>query len=365
MQTDINKSKVKRSKPPVINSLTGIRALGAWWVVIFHLKDELALLLPKDSPIIHFVNAGHIGVTLFFVLSGFILTYNYADTFKSLSGSKYLHFLGQRLARFYPVHIFTLVSLLLLIVTANVAGYSLGAPDRYTVSTFFQHIFLVNGWVLPINTSWNGVAWTLSVEWFCYLLFPILSVLWLKLRKPAVLIFITALILSTIPFIGPQGGIYEVIMFIVGVLLGKLYLTKFGAQFKWEIIVVGASIAIVFLGSAVSSSSLHTSVIAPFMVLFIYGLAWNEGTMNKLLGSKIMIYWGYTSYSLFMVHTIILLVLRNTIPIKGDLAQSPLVICAILLVYILTMAVISRLIYVFIEEPGRLWMKQKIKLFSQ
>ena len=146
--------------------------MGAWWVVIYHLKDELALLLSKDSLLIHFINAGHIGVTLFFILSGFILTYNYANTFNSLSLSNYLHFLGQRLARIYPVHIFTLVSLLLLIVTANVAGYSLGSPERYTAGKFFEHLFLVNGWSLPINTSWNGVAWTLSVEWLCYLLFP-------------------------------------------------------------------------------------------------------------------------------------------------------------------------------------------------
>lgn len=354
---------MKSSKPPIINALTGIRALGAWWVVIYHLKDELALLLSKDSLLIHFINAGHIGVTLFFILSGFILTYNYANTFNSLSLSNYLHFLGQRLARIYPVHIFTLVSLLLLIVTANVAGYSLGSPERYTAGKFFEHLFLVNGWSLPINTSWNGVAWTLSVEWLCYLLFPILSVLWLKLKNPTVLIFMISLILSTLPFMRPQGGVYEVIMFIVGVLLGKVYLTKFGSKFNWETVVIGSSIGIILLGSAVSSSSLHTSTIAAFMVLFIYGLAWNEGgTVNKLLGSKAMIYWGYTSYSLYMVHTVVLLILRNIIPIKSGLGQSPLLICVILLAYIFVMAVISRLVYVCIEEPGRLWMKQKIKL---
>lgn len=361
MSSETRKTSVK---PPIINSLTGIRALGAWWIILFHMQDEIAEILPR-SPLTHFIDAGHIGVTLFFILSGFILSYNYAPRFCSLSSAKYFNFLGQRLARIYPVHLVTLVALLGLVVTASLTGQALDSPEKYTAVKFFQHIFLVNGWTLPIETSWNGVAWTLSVEWLCYLLFPLLSALLFKIQKPGISIAAIALILTVIPAVAPPDGVYEVIMFVVGLLLGKLYLVRFGAKLNWSPIVAGSLIAVLIVGSVVSVLPIHTSVVASFMVLLIYGLVWDEGWVSRLFGSSAMVYWGYTSYSLFMVHPVVLRVLRKALSFERLSEQGLPILMLALGLYLLVIGLISRWVYLFVEEPGRTWIKNRIKALTK
>jgi peptidoglycan/LPS O-acetylase OafA/YrhL len=360
----IQASQKINTKPPVINSLTGIRALGAWWVVIYHLQPELVPLISQQSFLVNFVGFGHIGVTLFFVLSGFILSYNYAQAFKSLSASTYCNFIGQRLARIYPVHLATLTLLLTLAILANLGGHPLGTPEKYSTLKFFQHIFLVNGWTLPIETSWNGVAWTLSVEWLCYLIFPIISVLTFNINKPGIPLFAITLLLIGVVSLGLPGGIYELSMFVAGVFLGRLYISRFGENFNWEPINAICLLAIVFLGSSLSSLGLDSSTIAVFMILFIYGLVWGDNFTTRLFGSSTMVYWGYTSYSLYMTHTIVLLLLRNIIPFDFIAAQGVEAILLTLIFYILIISVIARFTYVLIEEPGRIWVKTKIKMFK-
>ena len=72
------------TRRPPLPALTGLRAVAAVWVVLFHYRDDLLALVPGLAPFDTFMRAGYLGVDLFFPLSGFVLAYTYADRMRSL-----------------------------------------------------------------------------------------------------------------------------------------------------------------------------------------------------------------------------------------------------------------------------------------
>ena len=73
------------TRRPPLPALTGLRAVAALWVVVFHYRDDVLALAPGLAPFDTFMRAGYLGVDLFFPLSGFVLAYTYADRMRSLS----------------------------------------------------------------------------------------------------------------------------------------------------------------------------------------------------------------------------------------------------------------------------------------
>ena len=65
--------------PATIRALTGLRAVAAVWVVLFHYRGDVLTLLPAARPLEPLMASGYLGVDVFFVLSGFVLAYNYAN----------------------------------------------------------------------------------------------------------------------------------------------------------------------------------------------------------------------------------------------------------------------------------------------
>ena len=96
------------SRRPSLPALTGLRAIAAGWVVLFHYRDDLLALVPGLAPLDTFMRAGYLGVDLFFPLSGFVLAYTYADRLGSFSWVGSRDFIRNRFARVWPVHVLTL-----------------------------------------------------------------------------------------------------------------------------------------------------------------------------------------------------------------------------------------------------------------
>ena len=101
---------MSRVRTGEIKALSGLRIVAAVWVVLFHFRPLLAsgvagLQVSALAPVI---NGGAQGVDLFFILSGFVLTWNYLDRMgESWSTRATLHFLWLRLARVWPVYLVT------------------------------------------------------------------------------------------------------------------------------------------------------------------------------------------------------------------------------------------------------------------
>nr|WP_314266237.1 acyltransferase [uncultured Moellerella sp.] len=139
--------------------LTSIRFFAAIFVLFSHLSYFSATSLS-----VFYVKEGFIGVTLFFILSGFVLAYSYEDRFKKKKTTIF-SFYSARIARIYPLHILTLILAL--------PFFLINSPDFLSL---LSNVFLLQAFI-PNDSyyfSLNAPSWSISVEMLFYLLFPLL-----------------------------------------------------------------------------------------------------------------------------------------------------------------------------------------------
>ena len=133
------------------------------------------------------LNCGAQGVDLFFILSGFVLTWNYLDRMgESWSTRATLHFLWLRLARVWPVYLVTLhLAALWVIFTLHVGHMPSQDVDRLTAISYVRQVLLVQLWFQPFfdGSSWDGPAWSISAEWLAYLLFGLLVLVIFRMAR--------------------------------------------------------------------------------------------------------------------------------------------------------------------------------------
>jgi peptidoglycan/LPS O-acetylase OafA/YrhL len=169
-------------------SLTGIRALAAIWVLSFHLLGGTLAAFPGlPAPLKNAIGGGYLGVDLFFILSGFVLAYQYLDRFERVELGPYSRFLALRLARIYPVHLFTLVLTLVLVVAARLAGFPHhSSPEFFGAGSFVANVLLVHAWGFCTGLTWNYPSWSVSCEFLAYLAFPFIAARLRLIRNPVV-----------------------------------------------------------------------------------------------------------------------------------------------------------------------------------
>ncbi|MBI3692111.1 MAG: acyltransferase, partial [Mycolicibacterium aromaticivorans] len=159
-----------------IKALTGLRIVAALWVVLFHFRPLIWEASPRlKEDLAPLLNAGAQGVDLFFILSGFVLTWNYLDRMGShFSGRATLHFLWLRLSRVWPVYLVTMhLAAAWIIFTLHFGATPSADVEKLTAISYVRQLFMVQLWFEPFfdGTSWDGPAWSISAEWLAYLLF--------------------------------------------------------------------------------------------------------------------------------------------------------------------------------------------------
>jgi len=163
------------------------------YVVLFHSEASKAMPGHVRSGWAEFIGHGYLAVSFFFILSGFVLTWNYGDRWQEES---YKCFLIARFARIYPVYLLALLMQLPFCL------------HDFHVWRALAVLLMIQSWTtMPsaLPASLNYPSWTLSIEWSFYLCFPVLlsAVMRLRSRKLAVV----SIILLTILIAGPQAGI--------------------------------------------------------------------------------------------------------------------------------------------------------------
>lgn len=347
--------------PPTIEPLTGIRFFLALGVVFFHY--QLFWVLPAEAAPI--LNRARLGVDIFFILSGFILTHVY------LTGDKppsYWRFISARFARVYPAHFIILVGVLALILGAGLVGVHID-HENFSPVSFFTSLFLVHAWFPTQHmANWNGPSWSLSAEWFVYLCFPAFA--WIALRwreRPlwliglAIAIFV-ALDLAYQSLFGPilteaqeNLGIMLVIPeFLYGIglyYLGqKINLTRIQAS----LFALFMTVAVLLAMHAHIDDRLIVAMAGPFVLSL--GLLAKSGQCS-FLSHKWMQFGGEASFALYLVHMPLLMVWRNVMQKWFELEKTYRMGLPEVAVLLTLTLITAALVHIWFEQPSRRWLR--------
>jgi peptidoglycan/LPS O-acetylase OafA/YrhL len=283
-------------------ALTGVRFFAAFYVVLGHSLPWLDNRFRLPWPIKIFLSNGYLAVALFFLLSGFILAYTYENQIAGLRNG--LHFLEARFARIYPVY-------LLSLILAFWFERGLHLETRIAV------LAMVQAWnpVTPsITGAWNYPAWTLSVEAFFYLCFP-LMLPGLSRQSVSVLrslggIFLLISILAHTPIKGlglvPADGwiplpILRMPEFLLGVILGLYFLRSARPpQASSHSVRTSLATAGILLALSLPLGSWISLVMIPYAVL-IYELAFGTDWLAKFLSTRLILLLGGASYAIYLL----------------------------------------------------------------
>lgn len=330
-------------------ALTSIRGIAAWWVVLFHLRLLLAPWLPDAA--IRLLGQGNLAVDLFFVLSGFVIALNYGDR---LAGDWRAtgDFLVRRLARIYPLHALILSGFALYAGAAILFGSATleGQDPGY----FLASLLLVQNWGFFGELKWNVPAWSISTEMAAYLLFPIL----LRLLAPArdrlwllaSLVFLLGVSVPAFfaatgydfPDAVPQTGLFRcLVQFAMGMVLCQLWRRL--KRRRLGLPLIGAAL---LLGLAYALLGLPVTALA--WAALVLGLAL---TGKGLLDAPILVWLGRISYATYLCHYLALTIFKFLFVEPGR--PVPL---ALLGLYLISVLVLSALLYHGFERPAQTWL---------
>lgn len=368
-----------------IKALSGLRIVAAVWVVLFHFRPLLAQAAPDfTAALAPLLDCGAQGVDLFFILSGFVLTWNYLDRMgQSWSTRTTLRFLWLRLARVWPVYLITMhLAAAWIIFTRNVGHVPSPAVDQLTATSYLRQLLLVQLWFEPYfdGTSWDGPAWSISAEWLAYLLFGVLILVIFRVARVSrarVLLWVaiaaslppTLLLLATGEFYTPWSWLPRIVMqFTAGAFacaaVRKLRPTERTRRaFGWMALLIGATIvgSLYYLDANPPASVPDASgLVDVLFVPLVVALAVGAGSLPRLLSARPMVYCGHISFGLYMVHELVHTA-WNWAVVQFEITLTPGWAGTALVIGLLGVAVVGAVaLYHGVEEPARLWMRRMV-----
>ena len=326
-------AKDKKLDKPRIRTLDSLRGLAALSVVFCHFTDKMFSPALLSMPFFNIVRYGHGAVMFFFVLSGYVLVYQYASN----PSYTFRRFLTQRIVRIYVPYIVALLLALLLFSLCKHTHYqkawlSQMWPVPLSTRLFVDHILLIGNFeteaLLP-------PMWSLVHEMRVSLLFPILLFL-LRLKPGKALIgsgvlFLIGVVTTGLRFNESAGyynaytyTIYYLVVFLVGgavatyqqtLLTGYAKLTAF---FKGAFLIIALLLYnyadIIFSSIFTDASKMHPVIYAcgksitedgliTFASCYFIIAAISAAGKQTFLEKKLPLFLGKISYSLYLVHT--------------------------------------------------------------
>jgi len=303
-----------------LEKLTFFRFIAAFIVVIFHYGKQTSLALLAKP----FLISGPQMVTFFFVLSGFVMVISQLPKKSFTTNNYYI----RRIARIAPVYIFALIIMI---------GYTYGKNHLNNNLGIFLSLTFLQSWFTKYSLTFNGPGWSLSVEMFFYLLFPLFfywfrekKVNYKKLLLFALLFwlftqFVLINLLNSNQYKGFPSDTHALInyfpishlcSFILGMSVGYVFLNKEAIlnfsksrNFIYFILFVCSSLlAYLMLQNPMYLKRLlncnlpyGSSFYAPIFSILILSLALSENSFTKFLSLKLFVILGEASYGLYIL----------------------------------------------------------------
>jgi peptidoglycan/LPS O-acetylase OafA/YrhL len=370
-----------------INSLTALRGIAALVVVVHHFSYYT---LPKTGSTLsvysNFFRNGYLSVDFFFILSGFIMTHVYIEDFSlKVNSSKYRSYLLSRFARIYPLHIFILSLFIGLEILKIFLLNNSAFTGKFNLTALFANFFLLQAFDLncpPLfwcDTYWNEPAWSISVEFVIYCIFPFFLFLLLRNNeKNDLKIYAFALFSILLLIAFTRGNLDSIIGIpsiarcgiecILGIITYKIYRRgNYRNYFNLNLLVIIAITWIVLIMNYYWNywRSLHDWLILPaFSILILAASINNNSVISQFLNSRIMLYFGTISYSIYMVHWFVQELLKTLwiykfhhVFGKGFTEYEALTSLGVFLMIIILAASLT---YRFVEVPMRNYLKSII-----
>lgn len=365
-----------------IKALSGLRIVAAVWVVLFHFRPLLEQSVPGfRSALAPVLNCGAQGVDLFFMLSGFVLTWNYLDRMgPSFQWRATLRFLWLRLARVWPVYLVTMhLAAMWIIFTLYVGHVPSEAAESLTAMNYLRQALMIQLWFVPYfdGSSWNGPAWSISAEWLAYLLFGVLVLVVFRIARSTrargliVLAFVATLppimlLLATGQFYAPWSWLPRIVMqFTAGALVcAAVRRLRPGDRARRTagvaaLLIGGAIVGILYWLDAHPMPKVFDSagLVDILFVPLLFTLAIGTGSLPRLLSLRPVVYLGHISFSLYMVHELVhtswdWMVEQFELSLTPDLGGK------LIMVALFGVALLGAvMLYHLVEEPARKWMR--------
>ncbi len=313
-------------------------------------------------------------VDAFFILSGFVLSLAYED--RIIAGFSFQQYFKLRFTRVYPLHFFTLVLWLFYLLLKQSLGLYVEFFASNEIRSFISNLFLIHALGLHGEDLWNYPSWSISVEFYTYLLFYISFFIYDKKRSLYIPMLFVIIGYSTLFYIGKPRIIYYdidygIIRCISGFYFGVfLYRLKNKFQFNlknnitfFEVLSI-LLIIVLFILTQKSSFVLDILIIISLGFLILIYSEKNSGCLGKILSLKILKTIGLYSFSIYMMHTFVisLFTLFTKYILNKNSTEFSGIQSAVLNLLIITITiVVSKYTYYHIENRFRIKSKKHIR----
>lgn len=401
-----------------VPALTGLRFLAAFSVLLAHaVSATFADDQPAQGAVLWLTRISGFGMTLFFVLSGFVIHYNYATRVTAGGWRGIAAFLWARFARLYPL--FLLMMLVYVLVSQRHVEFWTGHPEKFNAIVEALPYFLlsIQSWLYkvidggPLIEAIRGGSpptWSISTEWFFYFAYPALA--WLVLRARTVPVIVLVACLWCVVWTAVSTGLYDrtteldawavthfggvagvqhneddsfvrwllyispylrIGEFVLGVIVAQLYVALRGRSVSASENAVGGAVFLAAAASLVVISYVAYSpdlppnlfrkmdknfALAPSLALLVFCAARYRNAASRLLTSRPAIALGDASYSIYLVHSIVLI---GAVKLTGDVVHGVAYNIVKLIVLMAIVVAISLVLYAYYEAPARQWLRQR------
>ena len=353
--------------PADLPALTSVRFVLALGVVLFHYQLQWVW---DTSAVTGVLERARLGVDAFFILSGFVLTHAYRQALEDRR-LDYRRFLAARLARIYPAHLAVLLLVLVMVGAATLVGDSFNR-DFYNLPGLVATVALVHAWFPGgLVAEWNGPSWSLSAEWFAYLIFPAYAWLGFALRRRPLLL----LVMAVAAFVLLDQAYYAVFNDSVVHAEARLGILRIAPEFLYGVALyrlgerLNPSAALARGGAALAAlvlvAAMHVQLDDRAIVALAGPVVLTFGLLSKtraegLLAHPAPVAAGEASYALYLLHMPVLIGWKGIAAVVTGRPSSYLLArWEVASLLVLTIAAAFALHWV-VERPARTWIRRGV-----